>query len=64
MSVYLSYLFVCIINGEYYGTPLSAVMGELLSSDLLLLLSNLLSHLVGYSLIQCYALGNVASTPY
>ena len=51
---------MCVVNGDYWGTPLSAVMGKLLSSDLLLILSNLLSHLVGYSLIQCYALGNIA----
>ncbi len=44
--------------------PVSALMGGLLLSDLLLLLSNLLSHLVGYSLMQCYALGNIASTSY
>ncbi len=44
--------------------PVSTRVGELLPSDMLSLLFNLLSHLVGYSLMQYYALGNipVAST--
>ncbi len=54
-------MFVSVFSGDNWGMPVSAVMGELLSSDLLLLLSNLLSQLVGYSLIQSYALGNIIS---
>ena len=39
-----------VVSGDNWGTPVSTRIRELLSSDLLPLLSNLLSHLVGYSL--------------
>ncbi len=53
-------MFVSLFRGDNWGAPVSAIMGGILLSAQFLLLSNLLSHLVGYSLIQCYALGNIA----
>ncbi len=52
-------MFVSVFSGDDWGMPVSTIIGGLLLSAQLLLLSNLLSHLVGYSLIQCYALGNI-----
>ena len=50
---------MCIINGDNWETPVSTRMGELLSSGLLLLLSNLPSHLAGYS--RNYVFGEYSS---
>ena len=38
-----------VVTEDYWGTPVSTKMGELLSSDMLIQQINLLSHLVGYS---------------
>ncbi len=57
---------MCMTNKDNWGTSVPATMGELLVSELLLLLSNPISHLVGYSLMRCYALRNsiIASISY